>query len=394
MKTQALKEKRSALLDKAQALADKAIAETRAMTTEENDQYKAAMSEAEALQTTIEAEERAATARAAIAAPTRPAIATDPAAENRAQKQDTEEYRSAFFDKLAGRPFEERALTVGDNGTLLPTSVYQEIMKSTGVSGGILAAKVRFVPPFVGTININTGNDTKKGHILNVATNPSTTSDPSSSGNKPMTMYPYTSDIIVVDKKLLSGSPADVQKYLSEILYERIWRAANEDMTTGTGTGEPEGALAGAGEGVVGASAADVTLDELIDLEHSVPAHLRSGAQFMFNDKTLKVLKKKKDADGNYLWQRGNVAQGVPNTFMGYEYVINDDMPDMGAGAKSILFGNFNRYHVAVSPNMFVDTVVDQYKANGQIGLFMHGEYAGALADNGTAIKYFKNAAA
>jgi HK97 family phage major capsid protein len=364
------------------------------MTTEENDQYKAAMSEAEALQTTIEAEERAATARAAIAAPTRPAIATDPAAENRAQKQDTEEYRSAFFDKLAGRPFEERALTVGDNGTLLPTSVYQEIMKSTGVSGGILAAKVRFVPPFVGTININTGNDTKKGHILNVATNPSTTSDPSSSGNKPMTMYPYTSDIIVVDKKLLSGSPADVQKYLSEILYERIWRAANEDMTTGTGTGEPEGALAGAGEGVVGASAADVTLDELIVLEHSVPAHLRSGAQFMFNDKTLKVLKKKKDADGNYLWQRGNVAQGVPNTFMGYEYVINDDMPDMGAGAKSILFGNFNRYHVAVSPNMFVDTVVDQYKANGQIGLFMHGEYAGALADNGTAIKYFKNAAA
>lgn len=385
-----LKEKRNQLLAKAEEILNKAIAETRSMTAEEKTAYDAAMTEAQSLNETIEAEERMAQMKKSAGAPP---IKPNPGGEGRTAEKEQEEYRSNFFAFLAGNNPEKRGLTVADNGTLLPTSVYQEVMGLMNKVNGVLSAKVKHIPSFVGTVNVPVGSAATKGHILTAA-NKSVEAAVGTISNKAMTMYTYTSDILPVDKKLLTGSPAAVQTFVAGLLAEAIGTAANEHMTTGSGTAQPEGVVTAATLGKTAAATAAVTYDELVDLEGSVSFKYRVNAQWMFNDKTLTVLKKLKNSNGDPLWTRGSVALGTPDTFMGYTYIVNDNMDDLGAGKKPILFGDFTQYLVAMSENIAVDTLVEPYKAQGQIGLFILADYAGVLGNAGECLKYLQCAAA
>ncbi len=75
----------------------------------------------------------------------------------------------------------------------------------------------------------------------------------------------------------------------------------------GDGTGDPLGIVAASTLGVTAVSQTAVTFDELLDLYHSVdPAYRASPkARWMFNDTTLKAIRKLKGGDGQYIWQMG-----------------------------------------------------------------------------------------
>ena len=52
---------------------------------------------------------------------------------------------------------------------------------------------------------------------------------------------------------------------------------------------------------------------------------------------------------GSYVFQAGfSLQTGVPNTILGQPYIEASDMPDVGAGAKPIAFGDFSRGYVIV----------------------------------------------
>lgn len=143
----------------------------------------------------------------------------------------------------------------------------------------------------------------------------------------------------------------NMEALLGELLGERLGRIANTQLTTGSGTGAPNGIVTASSLGVTTASATALAADELIDLIHSVDPAYRTGPKvgFMFNDSTLKVIRKLKDGDGNYLWQMGNVQQGVPGSLLGYNYHVNQavgSIPSSAAATKVALFGDFGKYFV------------------------------------------------
>ena len=116
----------------------------------------------------------------------------------------------------------------------------------------------------------------------------------------------------------------------------------------GDGAGKPIGLLHstnGAAAGVTAASATAFTADELIDLVYSLKAPYRRHAMFLFNDQTIKAVRKLKDGNGQFLWQAG--LNGQPDTLLGYRYETSYHMPLIGAGAKPILFGDFSSYWIA-----------------------------------------------
>ena len=78
---------------------------------------------------------------------------------------------------------------------------------------------------------------------------------------------------------------------------------------------EPQGVVTGSTLGKTAAGVATITADELIDLFHSIDPAYRQSPRFrwMFNDATLKAIRKLKDGDGNYLWTKGDVQMGLPN---------------------------------------------------------------------------------
>jgi HK97 family phage major capsid protein len=100
--------------------------------------------------------------------------------------------------------------------------------------------------------------------------------------------------------------------------------------------------------GKTAASATAIASDEIIDLIHSVDPAYRGAPKvgFMFNDLTLAAIRKLKDGQGNYLWQMGDVKNGVPGTLLGYRYWINQAMDSIATAKKTMLFGDFGKYYV------------------------------------------------
>lgn len=170
-------------------------------------------------------------------------------------------------------------------------------------------------------------------------------------GQKSLDAYGFDTEFVKFSWELGQDSIFAMETLLGDLLGERLSRIANSQLTTGTGSSAPNGIVTASSLGKTSASATAITADELIDLVHSVdPAYRASPkARFMFNDSTLKAIRKLKDGQGNYLWQMGDVTKGVPGSLLGYNYSINQAMASIPASAsasKVAVFGDFSKYYV------------------------------------------------
>ncbi len=142
---------------------------------------------------------------------------------------------------------------------------------------------------------------------------------------------------------------------------------AGAEFITGNGVGCARGVLAYTivadsayawgklGYVVTGASGAFPTAstsvnsaDPLITLVHALKTRYRGGASWLMNSATAGVVRKLKDADGRHVWT-DSLINGQPSMLLGYPVEIDDNMPDIGANAYSIAFGNFQRGYTIVN---------------------------------------------
>ncbi len=77
---------------------------------------------------------------------------------------------------------------------------------------------------------------------------------------------------------------------------------------------------------------------DLVKLEHSVDPSYRQRAGHMFHDNTLGQLKRILNKFGRPLWTPG-IAVGEPSTINGYQYSINQAMPQIAPSATTMGFG-------------------------------------------------------
>lgn len=103
----------------------------------------------------------------------------------------------------------------------------------------------------------------------------------------------------------------------------------------------------------------------------------------MLNRNTLWELAKVKDNNGNYIWQEG-AREGTPAMLFGKSYILNDDMADIGAGAASVLFGDFSKYKIRMVQNFKVVRLNELLAEYLSIGLFGFARVDGTLLDAGT----------
>ena len=131
--------------------------------------------------------------------------------------------------------------------------------------------------------------------------------------------------------------------------------------------------------------------DELIDLQHSVNQAYRRSPQcrWQFADTTLAVVRKLKDGNGNYLWQMGDVRVSAPDVLLGKPYSVNDDVPAIGAGARSVLFGDHSRYTVRKVGSPLIGTVRERFWP--KVGMAGVIRYDGKLID-AAAVKHLQQA--
>jgi len=113
----------------------------------------------------------------------------------------------------------------------------------------------------------------------------------------------------------------------------------------------------------------------------------------MMNDNSLKVIKKLKDSQNRPLWLPGYTTAD-PDTVNGFRYVINQDMADMAANAKSILFGRLDKYKVRLVRSAQMMRLTERYADYLQVGFITFLRADGDLLDAGTnPVKYYANSA-
>ena len=173
--------------------------------------------------------------------------------------------------------------------------------------------------------------------------------------------------MIKVSEERLNDSIFDIQSYLATEFARRIGNAEEEAFITGNGTGKPTGVLNTAEAGVTAASATAITADEIVDLYHSLAVPYRGKAVWILNDTTVQYLRKLKDGNGQYLWQPGLVA-GAPDTILGRPVKVSRYMPAIGAGNKTIAFGDFSYYWIADRQGRSFRRLDELFAVNGQVG--------------------------
>lgn len=212
-------------------------------------------------------------------------------------------------------------------------------------------------------------------------------------GEKQLDAFAFNTEWLRVSKELDDDSIFAMEQFIGGLLGERLGRIANLQLTTGNGSTAPNGIVTASTLGKTAAATAAITWDEVLDLEHSVDPAYRVGPKvgYMFNDTTLLALRKLKDGDGNYLWQMGNVQAGIPNTFNGRTYRINQDMAVLGAASKVMLFGDFGKYYVRKVGQPLIGAIQDKDFWPG-FGIAGYIRFDGELADT-AAVKHLITAA-
>jgi len=127
--------------------------------------------------------------------------------------------------------------------------------------------------------------------------------------------------------------------------------------------------------------------DAIVDLVYALEAGYRANAVFVMNSKTAGAVRKMKDNDGRFLWADG-LAAGEPARLMGYPVLIAEDMPDIGANAYAMAFGDFRAgYTIAERPDLRV--LRDPFSAKPHV-LFYATKRVGGDVTDFNAIKLLK----
>lgn len=199
--------------------------------------------------------------------------------------------------------------------------------------------------------------------------------------------YKYSSKPILVSAELLEDSAFNLGQVLASLLGERLGRITATHFTTGTGSSQPNGLATAASAGVTAASATAITADELIDMVHAVDPAYRTGDSvgWMFEDATLKAIRKLKDGDSQYLWQPG-MRGGEPDLLFGYPYTINQDVASIATGNITVLFGDFSKYVIRDVAQMRLHRLEERYRDNDQTGFVAFSRHDGDLLQS-AAIK-------
>jgi len=175
---------------------------------------------------------------------------------------------------------------------------------------------------------------------------------------------------IKVSNELINDSAFDIEQYIVNEFARRVGSKEEEAFFVGDGSNCPTGLLAdttGAEVGVTTSNATSLNFDEIFDLFYSLKSSYRDKAVFIVHDTTAKALRKLKDASGQYLWEKA-VSADAPETLCGRPVLTSAFMPQIGAGNKSVLFGDLSYYWIADRQGRVFQRLNELYAPNGQVG--------------------------
>ena len=355
-----LVEQRADLVQEMKDLTDAAEVEKRALSEEEGQKFDELEKKVKDLDATIGRMERARALNLDA-----PGSDGGDGAQGK-EKEGLEE--RAFEAYLRGEALNERAdanLTFGENGAVIPSSIANKIIKRVHDICPIYQMASRY--NVGGTLSIPYYDDESSSIQMAYATEFSELE--SSSGNfKSIELKGFLAGVLSkVSKMLINNSQFDIVSFVITEMADAISRWIEKELINGT-KDKIAGLQAGITQKVVAAGAAEVTADELIDLQESVPDAYQAGAVWIMNRKTRTAIRKLKDGDGNYLLNRDATARWG-YTLFGKDVYTSDSVPAMAAGKTTVYYGDMSGLAVKLAEQVSIQVLREKYATQHVVGV-------------------------
>jgi HK97 family phage major capsid protein len=317
------------------------------------------------------------------------------------------EHKAAFSSYMRSgeatglKRLEEKALSAGsgpDGGYLVPETVEREVLRRLSAISPIRA---------LASVRVISGGQYKRassisgpacGWVGETAARPQTAGPTLAEMSYPaMELYAMPA----ATQTLLDDAVVDIEQWIAEEVETVFAEQEGTAFVLGDGINKPKGFLTSdmvaeaswqwGRLGYVAAGGSSFPSgnpgDPIIELIYALKAGYRQNAAFVMNRKTQSVIRRFRDANGNYLWAPPASA-GQPATLFGFPIAEAEDMPDIAVNAVPVAFGDFKRGYLVVD-RTGVRVLRDPYSAKPYV-LFYTTKRVGGGVQDFAAIKLLK----
>ena len=364
-------EKRAEYVKKMQDIMDLAEVEERAMTKEEEAEFNDLEGKIRRLDSTVDDAKRA---RDIFIDKKDPAKT----GEKRSQEEQEQEEVRAFCNYVRGSGGEVRAdvMPSAENGAVIPKTIINKIIEKVYDVSPVIEMADRY--DLRGQVNLPYYDDSESD--VDWEYHDEATDLEAKSGKfKAITLTGFLGgSLIKVPKSLLNGTDLAIMDFLVKRLSQKFARGVEKEMLKGT-PNKMTG-MAAAKNVVTAASATEITLDEVIDLQDSIPDAYQNGAIFICNSATRTALRKLKDKDGRYILEADATARWKYRLF-GNELYVSDNMDKMAAGNIAMYFVDMSGIALKIEEGASIEILRELFARSHCIGADLWASVDCKIAD-------------
>lgn len=300
-----------------------------------------------------------------------------PAGGEPKQTQEQQDTR-AFENFIRGRIVHERAgeLTKTDNGSVIPTTIAQQIIKKVYDVSPILEKSQKY--NVKGKLQIPYYDTTSGG--INVAYATEFTPLTSSNGKfKNIQLDGFLAGALSkISNSLINNSQFDIVSFVVNQMGEDIARFIEHELLIGT-SNKVEG-LSKLTNSVTAAAQAAITADEVVKLKDSIKDVYQNNAIWVMSPATRTALRLLKGSDGHYLLQDDITAE-FGSTLLGKPVYVSDNMPNIAKGATAIYYGDMTGLATKFSENITTQVLREKYADEHATGVISWFEFDSKVQD-------------
>ncbi len=370
-----LTEKRAGLVADMQTILDTSKAEIRAFTEEEDTKFQDIEQQIKDIDSTLAAEKRA----ISILAVQENSNTVAGAAETDKSKAEVRAFMDYVNSQCGGKVSPEyrsgeQNVTMSSNGAVIPTTIAQMIISTVKEMCPIFAKATMFAVK--GTLKIPVWGNANTSHNIAVgyqAEFTDITADAGKFTSVDLTGY-LAGALTLIGKSVINNSEIDVLGFIVAEMSKQIVLFLEKELIVGTST-KATGALSTTTT-VTLTSATNITADDLITLQSKVVTPYQANACWTMSPATFTAIRKLKDSTGQYLLQTApNIAGGFPFMLLGKPVYISDNMPDVAASAKPILYGDYSGLAVNMRQQIEMQVLNEKYATQHAVGLVAWFEF-------------------
>jgi len=189
--------------------------------------------------------------------------------------------------------------------------------------------------------------------------------------------YKY-GQLVRVSTEAISDTGFDLLGFIAQNIGRAIGRITDTAYVTGGGSTNPNGIITAASVGAkTGGSLLTLTVENLIDLQHSVVDEYRANGAFVMNDLTAGTIRKIRDGAGgtvgSFIWTPSTTFAGVgpmamPDRLLGSSAYTDVNFGTQGSAVKSVAYGDFSAYYIRDSGAFRFERSDDRYFDTDEVG--------------------------